>query len=125
MPKLWIKVLLVVCGIYDGVLGLVALLLPATVFRLAGVTPPNHMGYVQFPALLLLIFAVMFFRAAADPVARRETIVYGMALKLSYFGLVFYYRINGGVPELWIPCALADIVFFGLFIVAWKQVSRS
>jgi hypothetical protein len=125
MPNVWIKVLLVVCGIYDGGLGLVALLLPATVFRLTGVTPPNHMGYVQFPALLLLIFAVMFFRAASDPVARRETIVYGMALKLSYFGLVFYYRFHGGVPTLWIPCAFADIAFFALFIIAWRRVSNN
>ncbi len=123
MPKVWIKVLLIVCAIYDGLLGLVALLIPATVFRLTGVTPPNHMGYVQFPALLLLIFAIMFFRAAGDPVARKDAIAYGMALKASYFGLVFYYQINGGVPALWIPCALADVVFFALFLIAWRQVS--
>lgn len=124
MPSVWIKVLLVVCGVYDGVLGVAAFLIPSTVFRVAGVTPPNHLGYVQFPALLLLIFAIMFFRAAGDPVARKDTIAYGMALKASYFGLVFYYQFNGGVPELWIPCALADVVFFALFLVAWRQVSR-
>jgi len=112
MPKVWIKVLLIVCAIYDGLLGLVALLIPATVFRLTGVTPPNHMG-----------FAIMFFRAAGDPVARKDAIAYGMALKASYFGLVFYYQINGGVPALWIPCALADVVFFALFLIAWRQVS--
>lgn len=124
MTVKWIKVVLTLSGIYDGVIGFVFLLLPATLFRMAGVTPPNHFGYVQFPALLLVIFGIMFLRAAADPVARRESLVYGMALKASYAGLVFWYQLHGGVPTLWVPFAWADTAFFVLFFVGWRQVSR-
>lgn len=124
MSIFWIKVVLIVCGIYDGLLGIVFFLVPATVFRVAGVTPPNHYGYVQFPALLLVIFGVMFLRTAVDPVAKREQIVYGMALKASYFGLVFWYQFHGGIPALWLPWAWADLAFFLLFLASWRSVSR-
>jgi hypothetical protein len=66
----------------------------------------------------------MFFRIAADPVARREFIVYGMALKASYCGIVFWYAMNGGIPTLWIPFAYADLVFFVLFFLASRRLSR-
>lgn len=124
MNHRWIRAVLAVCGVYDGIIGLCFLLLPVMVYRTAGITMPNHMGYVRFPALLLLIFAAMFFRAAADPVGRRDVIVYGMALKVSYFSLVFWYQLRGGVPALWIPFAYADIVFFVLFLLAWTVVRR-
>jgi hypothetical protein len=120
----WIKVLFAICALYDGLLGFVFLFIPAALYRIAGVVPPNHYGYVQFPALLLIVFGVMFLRIAADPVARREQMVYGMALKVSYFGLVFWYQVHGGVPSLWIPWAWSDVVFLLLFLMAWRQVSR-
>lgn len=125
MSILWIRIVLIASGIYDGLLGLVFFFVPATVFRVAGVTPPNHFGYVQFPALLLLIFGVMFLRIAADPVARREQILYGMALKASYFGVVFWYQLHGGIPSLWIPWAWADVAFFILFFAAWRSTARA
>jgi len=118
------KALFVVSGLYDGLLGAAFFLGPATVFHIARVTPPNHWGYVQFPALLLIIFGVMFFRIAADPLKRRELIPYGMALKASYFGLVFWYQFNSGVPGLWIPWAYADLAFFLLFAWSWKSLAR-
>lgn len=124
MTFTWIKVVLTLSGIYDGVIGLVFLFAPATLFRMTGVTPPNHFGYVQFPALLLILFGIMFLRAAADPVTRREALVYGMALKASYAGLVFWYQFHGGVPMLWVPFAWADAVFFVLFLIGWRQVAR-
>jgi hypothetical protein len=120
----WIKVVLLVSGLYDGLVGVVFFLVPAALFRMAEVTPPNHFGYVQFPALLLIIFAAMFLRAARDPVAGRETLLYGMALKASYSGLVCWYQFHGGVPMLWIPWAWTDAAFFILFLVGWRQVSR-
>jgi hypothetical protein len=119
---LWIRIMLVLCGLYDGLLGVVVVAAPGALFNTFHVTPPNHFGYVQFPALMLIIFGVMFLRAAADPVAHRDLIAYGIALKASYSGLVFWYQFHGGVPKLWIPWAWADLVFLLLFFLAWRQV---
>jgi hypothetical protein len=53
-----------VAALYDGVLGLAFLIAPAEIFVMYGVEPPNHMAFVQFPAFLLIIFAIMFYRVS-------------------------------------------------------------
>ncbi|MGO9338559.1 MAG: hypothetical protein ACLPY1_13745 [Terracidiphilus sp.] len=93
-------------------------------FQFAGVTPPNHIGYIQFPALLLILFGIMFLSIARDPSGRREWIPFGMGLKFAYFGVVFWHELHGGVPMLWIPWAWADLAFFFLFLAAWRHLRR-
>lgn len=115
-----VKALFVVAGIYEGLLGLAFLTFPLQIFEMFAVEPPNHLGYVQFPALLLVVFAVMFFKVASDPLKYRELIPYGCGLKMSYCGLVFYYDMSGGIPAMWIPFAWADLAFLVLFVLAWK-----
>ena len=117
----WRKWLFYVAAAYDGLLALAFLFFWPEVYRHFGVTPPNHGGYVQFPALLLIIFGLLFLRIARDPDANRELIVYGIYLKIAYSGLVFYYQLNGGVPHMWIPWAWADVVFLILFIAAMQK----
>jgi hypothetical protein len=118
----WIKLLFVASGIYDALLGAAFLLFGLALFRIAGVTPPNHIGYIQFPALLLILFGIMFLRIAKDPIGCREWIPFGMGLKFAYFGVVFWHKLHGGVPMLWIPWAWADLAFFLLFLAAWTHL---
>jgi hypothetical protein len=113
-----VRALFIVGGLYDGVLGLAFLLAGPAIFNHFGVAPPNHPGYVQFPALLLLVFAWMFFAVAANPYANRNLILYGILLKLSYSGVVIYYWVTSGVPDMWKPFAPIDLVFAALFIWA-------
>ena len=81
-------------AIYDGVLGLAFLIAPAAVLGWFDVPPPNHLGYLRFPACILLIFALMFARIAADPVGRRGEILYGILLKLSYAAVTIGYWVH-------------------------------
>jgi hypothetical protein len=83
------------------------------------------MGYVQFPAALLLIFALMFLAIARDPVGRRHLIPYGILLKVSYCGVVFFHWFTAGVPYMWKPFAVIDIVFLALFGWAYGSLRRS
>ncbi len=122
MQTRWIRVLFGVAGLYDGVLGVIFLFFPTWLFSLRHVTPPNHNAYVQFPALLLLVFATMFFRIAADPVTRRELILYGCGLKVSYCSVVFWYQITRGLPSMWVAWAWVDLVFLVLFILAGRYL---
>lgn len=115
-----IKFLFTIAALYDGILGLIFLLWPGLAFEMFEVVPPNHFGYVQFPAMLLLIFAAMFVRVAMDPVSNRFIMLYGVGLKASYSGLVFYYLATSGVPAMWVPWAWADLVFGVLFLWAWR-----
>lgn len=124
MSMKWIKLVFVASGIYDGLLGATFLLFGFEIFRYVGVTPPNHIGYIQFPALLLILFGIMFLRIARDPAARSDWIPFGMGLKFAYFGVVFWHELHGGVPMLWIPWAWADLVFFLLFLAAWRHLRK-
>lgn len=119
-----ISILFLATAVYDGLLGLAFLLAPAAVFRMASVTPPNHFGYVQFPAALLIIFAIMFVTVAREPLAHRDLIVYGILLKLSYCGLVFWYWLGTDIPGLWKPFAVVDLVTAGLFAWAYRALDR-
>ena len=121
----WRKALFYVSAVYDGVLGLAFVFFWPWVFQFFDVTPPNHGGYVQFPALLLIIFGFLFLRIARDPDANRELITYGIGLKATYSGLVFWYQLTAGVPAMWVPFAWLDLLFLGLFVMARQSATRA
>lgn len=119
-----VKLLFVIAALYDGILGIAFILFATEIFAFHAVEPPNHIAYVQFPALLLLVFAAMFYRISTDPVKYRELILYGCGLKLSYCILAFGYQITTEIPFMWIPWAWMDVVFLVLFIIAWKSLGE-
>lgn len=120
----WIAPLFVVAAIYDGALGIAFLFFGPSLFAAWDVTPPNHYGYIQFPALILVLFGIMFARIAADPPRRRELIGYGCGLKAAYAGTVFVHALRTGIPGMWIPWAWADLAFLVLFALAWGALGR-
>lgn len=113
-----VRILFAIAALYESLIGLSFLLAPGPLFQWAGVPPPNHMGYVRFPAALLIVFGAMFAAIARDPTRNRGLIPYGMALKVAYCALVFYYWFSRGVPNMWKPFAIADVAFLLLF--AWS-----
>jgi len=120
----WISPLFWIAAAYDGVLGLLFLFAPGWPFRTFDVTPPNHMGYVQFPAALLIIFALMFGRIARDPAGNRALILYGILLKASYCGVASFYWITATLPWMWQPFVLIDLVMGVLFAAALAILPR-
>lgn len=121
----WTKWPFIVSGTYDVLLAVAFLFFSGVIFHAAGVTPPNHPGYVQFPALMLLTFGAMFFQIARDPVRYRSMMPYGMALKAAYSATVFYYALTWGVPFMWVPFAWADLAFLILFGAAYRATDAA
>jgi len=124
MSPAWIRWLFAIGGIYDLTLGAAFLVAAPRIFESFHVTPPNHYGYVQFPAILLLVFGAMFLRIAANPRTGRELILYGAGLKVAYCVTVFGHRLAGGMPDLWMPWAWADLLFLVAFLAAWTSLGR-
>ena len=106
--------------VYDGILGIAFLFFAPAVFESFGVTPPNHYGYVHFPGALLLVFALLYLAIARDPIGNRNLMPYGMLLKVSYCCVAFYHWIASGIPNMWKPFAIIDLVFLALFLWAWQ-----
>jgi hypothetical protein len=124
MQKRTISLLFAVAALYDGLLGLAFLVAAERIFACAGVTPPNHFGYVQFPGALLIVFAIMFAAITMQPRENRGLIVYGILLKLSYCGVAGYHWLSGGIPNLWKPFAVIDLIFLILFVMAYRALGQ-
>jgi hypothetical protein len=120
-----VRLLFLIAAAYDGVLGGVFLIAPHYPFELMEITPPNHFGYVQFAAALLLIFGCMFLEVARDPVGNRPLILYGMLLKMAYCGLVAYYWLNEPpmVPMVWKIFAGVDLAMLLLFLLSYMALA--
>jgi hypothetical protein len=117
---LLIRILYAVAAAYDGLLGLAFIAAAPQIYESAGITPPNHWGYIHFAAGLLVIFGYMFLTIALRPVANRNLIVYGILLKVCYVATIGWYWYHGGIPNLWKYFALADVVFAVLFF--WSMI---
>jgi hypothetical protein len=120
-----IRGLFTIAALYDGLLGGLFLVAPKWVFTHFEMTPPNHFGYVQFSAALLLIFALMFLQIARDPHKNAPLILYGILLKVSYCGVAFAYWLSEGIPWIWKPFAICDLVMLVLFVWAWKSIGST
>ncbi len=114
-----ISVLFYIAALYDGLLGLLFIFGAGAVFMWFEITPPNHFGYIHFPAALLIVFALMFLAIAKTPYKNRNLIPYGILLKVSYCGVVGYHWVTTGVPGIWKPFVVFDIIFLVLFIVSY------
>ncbi len=122
--RIAIFVLFVVAALYDGVLGLLFLFAAGPLYDWAQITPPNHLGYVQFPAALLIVFALMFLAVALNPRKNRSLIPYGLLLKISYCSVTFYHWFATGIPWMWKPFAVLDLLFIFAFVWAYRALGE-
>jgi hypothetical protein len=119
-----ISLVFVVAALYDGLLGAIFLVAGSSVFQWYGVPPPNHPGYIVFPAALLIIFALMFAAVARNPIANRNLIPYGILLKVSYCSAVLFYWLTEGLPDMWKPFCIIDFAFMFVFVWAWITLGK-
>jgi hypothetical protein len=116
-----ISLLFVSAAVYDGVLGCAFLFYGNALFQRFEVTPPNHLGYLHFPAALLIVFSLMFCAIARDPAGNRNLLPYAMLLKISYCGVVLFHWFSAGIPDMWKPFFFFDLLFLLLFV--WSAVA--
>lgn len=116
-----VRTLFFLAGLYDFLIGLGFFAAGAKIFDLTGVTHPNHWAYVQFAALILMVFGLMFFTIAINPIAHRNLMPFGMLLKICYSGLVLYYWVFEDCPFLFKPFAIIDLVMLALFLTAFLR----
>jgi len=118
-----IRILYSLSAAYDGLLGLAFIFAAPQIFNLAGITSPNHWGYVHFAAGTLVIFGWMFLRIALRPVENRNLVIYGVLLKACYVATVLWHAFHDGIPMLWKEFAAADLVFLVLFLWSWMRLN--
>ena len=120
----WIAPVFYAAALYDGILGVLGTILPVRLYTLFGAALPDHMGYVHFPALLLILVSIMFYNIAKDPIANKNLIFYGILAKIAYCVVVLGYLLFGNIPSMWVPFAILDLLFIALFILAGRAVNQ-
>ena len=123
-PTLWMRVMFMLAAVYDGLLGAVFLLVPAWPFEQTGTPPPNHFGYIRFPAAVLIVFALMFAAVAWRPVRYRLFIPPGIGLKLAFCLTAAGYWVAQGIPMMFRPFCVIDAMFAALFVWAWVRLAE-
>ena len=113
-----------VAALYDGLLGLAFLVAADRIFQFTQVPPPNHLGYVQFPGAMLVIFGIMFAAIARQPRQNRGLILYGILLKVAYCGVAGYHWLAADIPPMWKPLVVIDLVFLALFLLAYRSLGK-
>jgi hypothetical protein len=120
-----VRILYVLAAAYDGLLGLGFIVAAPRLFEYAAIPPPNHWGYIHFPAGLLVIFALIFLAIARDPVGSRNLVIYGVLLKVCYVTTVVWYDLHGGIPVMWNYFAVADALFGMMFIWSFAPIRKA
>ena len=121
-----IKPLYMVAAIYDAVLGIALLFAADAVFEqfMPEIPMPYHPGYIQFPAALLLVFALMYFAIARNPGRNRNLILYGILLKVSYCSIILVHWTDL-TASIWKTFCIFDIIFLVLFVYTWRATGKS
>ena len=120
--------LFLVAAGYDTLLGLAFVLFHAPIYAHFGISPPNHPGYVQLPALFIAIMGVADWLVARDPVRNRDLVLIRVLMKVAYSGLCAVYAGRGGLPSLWLTLAIGNVVFivpYVAFLVAVRGELRA
>ena len=121
-PK-WIKPFFIVAALYDFILGLAALLFFRQLYGWLNITLPNHDGYVQWGAAVVIVFGVGFWLVAQNPERNRDIIKMGILFKLAYSTTILGHFFLGSVPTIWVPFAWLDLIFLVMFIVALRVLA--
>jgi hypothetical protein len=122
MKREWVSPLFVFAALYDIVLGLIYGLAFRPIYARFGIALPNHDGYVQLPAALILVFGVGFWFVARAPERNRDLIKLGIGMKAAFCAVVLGHYFLASIPAMWIPFALADLLFGIAFLMALRVV---
>jgi hypothetical protein len=125
MERPWMRWVLVVSGVYDATLGLAFLAAYPSIYARMGVTLPNHPGYVQFPAALVVLFGVAFLIAARAPSRHRDILWMGALLKVAYAAVTLGHWFVGSIPAPWTMFGWIDALFAVLLLMAWRTTAAS
>ena len=120
--KTWIPVLFIFVGCVELVTGSLFILLPEQIFQLTGIERISALEYIQFPALLIMVFGLMMFAVAKDPERNRNLIPYICLFKAALISVVIFNCLTKGLAWLWISFACFDIAYLIGFLLAYKQI---
>lgn len=118
-----VRVLYCGAGLYDIVIGLLFVLVAPRLYVMLGVTPPE-LFYVHSAGALLVLFGVMCWQIAMNPVRWRFLILYAMGVKAVYCISIFVHFSLGTLPWVWLVPGIVDLILLVGFAWSWFVIAR-
>jgi len=122
---IWIPLLFTFVGCVEFVVGLSFIFLPNQIFALSQIAPIARLEYIQFPALLIMVFGWMMWNVAARPKENANLIPYISLFKVAFIGVVLFTWLTAGASPLWVIFTLFDIAYLIGFIFAYRVIKSS
>jgi hypothetical protein len=108
---------LLLCAVYDGLLGLAFLFFAEPIFLFLGIENAADPIYIHLAAGLIAIMGLGFFLAWRDPLRNRDLVLLGAVFKAFYILLAAYALVRGEVPHpVFLIFAAIDIMFLIVFM---------
>jgi len=120
----WVRAVFICSGLFESFNGIVFLVIPGKIFQALNLALPADIELMQLVSLITLVFAVMYFNIARNPIANRNLIPYGILGNISFCLVVFGHRLTGEMPDAWVFTAFINIVFLTGFILSYKALKR-
>ncbi|HTY13902.1 MAG TPA: hypothetical protein VMD02_06960 [Candidatus Omnitrophota bacterium] len=118
----WIKALFMFVGAVEFAVGGLFIFFPMQVYAWSGMARSVPPEYIQFPALLIMVFGLMMFNIASDPAKNRNLIFYCILFKAALCSVVVYNWAFGEISSLWKIFLGFDLAYLIGFILALRAI---
>jgi len=115
--KFYKRVFLIAAG-YDFILGFIFFLFYKSTYSLFGIELPDSPTYLQLSAAFVFVQGLLYYFVYLNLKRNIDIVKVGVAYKIVYVGVAFYYWAVGGLPhEMFALFGFFDLIFIGLFVL--------
>ena len=112
------KGVFLVAALYDLLLGLVFFVFYQRIYSLYGLTLNDSPAYLQLSAAFVFVQGLLYYFVYANLQRNIDIVKVGVAYKIVYAVVAFYYWAAGGLPhQMFAIFGFCDVIFIVLFIL--------
>jgi hypothetical protein len=119
------RYLFLVAALYDFILGSVFFVFMGFIFdHIINIPLPTYPVFFQAAAAFVFVMGIGFYFVYLNMYRNIDIVKVGIAFKLFYTGLAFYYVFAEGMPWIFSVFGFLDIAFIVLFVFFLRAVRR-
>lgn len=116
------KGMFMVAAVYDLFLGFLFFLFYKSIYSLFSIELPNNPAYLQLSAGFVFVQGIFYLFVYRNLKRNIDIVKVGIAYKIVYSGLTFYYWALGELPhQIFALFGFLDLIFIGLFALYLKN----
>jgi hypothetical protein len=123
--KVFYRNLFLVAALYDFILGFVFFVFLHPIFdQILKMPYPNYPSFYQASAAFIFNMGLGFYFVYRDMYRNIDIVKVGIAFKLSYTGLAFFYVFVENMPWIFALFGFLDLIFIVFFVFFLRAVRR-